>query len=295
MSDAKENKDKEEKESPQAIRKALIALLGTIITVCGGLTGAIISAGVTIYKTTREIQQVALSAPDSEQTLHIDTREIAIRTGQAQQLDPQAYYVSIDPGFVLAQPRPGWGPIEKMTYADLFREEGSALSPLILFYSKVGFAWDEQPVYRIRYQTPVQVEYQEGSRENGIAVNVEQLQNDTPMYYSQITILAIDKDVAQGYTLADIALTWGSFHRGAVNHIIANRDSDYILMQTTWRLENVRVGGRNTDLAIERWALCAEGPRYDYLVEINYVPQADQPAQVWNDLQEYVKSLRIIR
>lgn len=287
--------DKEEKQSPQAVRKALIALLGTLITVCGGLAGAILSAGVTIYKTTRDIQQVALPAPDSEQTLHIDTRQIAIGAGQAQQLDPNAYYVATDTGFVLAQPRPGWGPVEEMTYADLFSEEESALSPLILFYSKVKFAWDEQPVYRIRYQEPIRVEYQEGSRENGIAIDIEQLQNDTPTYYSQITILAIDKDADQGYTLADIALTWGAFHRGAVNHILANRNSDYILMQATWRLENVRVGGQNTDLATERWVLCAEGPQHDYLVEIHYVPQADQPQQVWNDLQEYVQSFRVIR
>jgi len=196
---------------------------------------------------------------------------------------------------VLAQPRAGWGPIEEMTYADLFSEEGSALSPLILFYSKVGLSWDKQPVYRLRYQQPIQVQYVEGSRENGIAIDVAQLHSDKAAYYSQITILAIEKDVAQGYTLADIALTWGTFHWKAVNHIIANRDSDYILMQTTWRLEDVRVEGKETDLVIERWALCAEGPQYDYLVEVNFVPQPDGYQQVWDDLQYYAGSFRVIK
>jgi hypothetical protein len=286
---------KEEKKSRQTIRRTVIALAGTLLTVCGGLGGAALSAGITIYKTEREVQQVALSAPDSEQTLNIDTRQIAISTGEAQQLDPNTYYAAIDDGFVLAQPRAGWGPLEEMTYADLFSEEGSALSPLILFYSKIEFAWDEQPVYRIRYQEPVQVQYIEGALENGVAIDVEQLHSDTAAYYSQITILAVDKAVAQNYTLADIALTWGTFHWGAVNHIIANRESDYILMQTTWRLENVRADGQEADLAIERWALFAEGPQHYYLVEVNYVPRPDQRLQVWDDLQYYMGSFRVIQ
>ncbi len=182
-----------------------------------------------------------------------------------------------------------------MTYADLFTEEGNALSPLILFFTKVGLAWNEQPLYRLRYQQPIQVRYVEGSRENGIAIDVGQLASDTAAYYSQITILAIDKSVAQDYTLPDIALTWGTFHWGAVNHIIANRDSDYILMQTTWRLENVRVDGQEADLDIERWALCAEGAQHYYLVEVNYVPQTDGHQQVWDDIQSYAGSFRVIR
>jgi hypothetical protein len=284
------------REKPrQPIRKAVIALAGTLVTICGGLGGAAFSAGVTIYKTERAVQQVALPAPDSEQTLNIDTRQIALSAGEARQLDPDTTYAATDAGFVLAQPRAGWEPIAEMTYADLFAEEQVALSPFVLFYSKVGLAWDEQPVYRIRYREPLQIQYIQGSLENGVAIDVEQLHSDTAAYYSQITVLVVDKAVAQNYTLADIALTWGTFHWGAVNHIIANRDSNYILMQTTWRLENVRAGGQETDLAIERWALFADGPQHYYLVEVNYVPQPDQRRQVWDDLQAYMASFRVIR
>lgn len=283
------------KRPRRRINKAVIGLIGSAIAACSGLGGAVLSAGLTIYKIEREIEQVSLAAPDSEHTLHIDTRQIAINESQARRLDPDAYYLYTDAGFVLAQPRAGWGPIEEMTYADLFSEEGSALSPLILFYSKVGHAWDEQPLYRVRHQEPIQVQYVEGSRENGIAIDVAQLHSDKAAYYSQITILVVDKSVAQGYTLPDVALTWGTFHWKAVNHIIANRDSDYILMQTTWRLDDVRVEGEETDLVIERWALCAEGPQYDYLVEVNFVPQADGRSQVWDDLQHYAASFRIIK
>ena len=291
MGDAEE----ERKKSRQTIRKTVIALAGTLVTVCGGLGGAALSAGITIYKTEREVQQMALPAPNSEQTLNIDTRQIALSAGEAQQLDPNTYYAATDAGFVLAQPRAGWEPLEEMTYADLFAEEQVVLSPFILFYSKVEFAWNEQPVYRIRYREPVQIQYIEGALENGVAIDVEQLHSDTAAYYSQITILAVDETVAQDYTLADIALAWGTFHWGAVNHIIANRESDYILMQTTWRLENVRADGRETNLAIERWALFAEGPQHYYLVEVNYVPQPDQRLQVWDDLQVYMDSFRVIR
>lgn len=123
--------DAQGKQSRRNIRRALIGLVGAAITACGGLGGAALSAGLTLYRIEREMQQVALPAPNSEHTLRIDTQRIAINAGQVQRFDPNAYYVAPDTGFVLARPRAGWGPIEEMTYADLFSEEGSALSPLV--------------------------------------------------------------------------------------------------------------------------------------------------------------------
>jgi hypothetical protein len=57
----------------------------------------------------------------------------------------------------------------------------------------------------------------------------------------------------------------------------------------------VRLDGQETDLAMERWALFAEGPRYYYLVEIDYVPEGSQSTQVREDLQAYLDSFRVIR
>lgn len=286
----------EDKKS-NAMRKAVIGLIGTMLTVCSGLTGAGISAAVTIYQIERGRQQVALAALSRDQTLTVDTRQIAISEEEATQLDPGNYVVP-DLGFALAQPRAGWSQMEEMTYHDLFLEE-EALSPLILFYSWVGSAWDDQPVRRIRYGEPVQVQYQEKTTENGAVVDLEMLRSltgsDTLPHYSQITILAVDKEVAADYTLAGIALTWGAIHRGGVNRIVASEGSQYILMQATWQMQNVRIDGRETDLSIERWALFAEGAQRYYAVEINYVPGADQPVRVWEDVQAYMDSFRVIR
>ena len=77
----------EDKKKPQATRAAVIGLIGTILTVCGGLTGAIVSASMTVYQVERERQQVALAAPGDERALTIDTRQIAINQKEAQQLD----------------------------------------------------------------------------------------------------------------------------------------------------------------------------------------------------------------
>ena len=288
----------EDKKKSQATRVAVIGMIGTILTVCSGLTGAAVSAGVTVYQVERERQQVALAAPGDERALTIDTQQIAINQKEAQQLDPNDYAVAQASGFVLAQPRAGWSQVEEMTYADLFMDEG-ALSPLILFSSWVGSDWDEQPVHRTRHEESVPVQYQEGSEENGVPVDVEVLQNlagtDTLAHYSQIIVLAIDQEVAADYTLAEIALAWGTLHRGGVNRVVANKGSQYILMQATWRLENVRIAGRETDLAIERWALFSKWPQHYYVAELNYVPPVGQPIQVWQDLQVYMDSFRIIQ
>lgn len=89
--------------------------------------------------------------------------EIAIPYEEAMRLNPAQNYVAPELGFVLAQPRQGWNQVEEMTYRDLFVERGT--------WS--GSAWDEQPVRRIRYQEPVQVQYLENSEVNGVMVDPE--------------------------------------------------------------------------------------------------------------------------
>jgi len=278
-----------QRQKSSSVRAAVIGLIGTLLTMCGGLTGAAVSAAVTVYRVEREVQQVALAPPGSGQTLTVDTQQIAKRYEEAMGLDPDDYYVVPELGFVLAQPCEGWSGVEEMTYRDLFVERGSY----------TGSTWGEQPLRRIRYGEPVQVQYREGSEVNGVPVDVETMRlmygTDAFQFSNEITVLALDKEVVAGYTLAGVALDWGSVYRSGANRIVANEGSDYILMQTSWQVRDVQVDGQGGDLSIERWALFAEGPQNYYVVEVVYLPQAGQPVQVWEDLQAYIDSFRVIR
>jgi hypothetical protein len=291
-----------EKKDSGVMLKAMIGLTGALLTVCGGLTSATISAAVTIYQVERGRDQVDLAPPESDLPLIVDTRRSAIDQQEAMQLDPNEYNVTSDLDFALAQPRAGWGQLEEMTYYDLFLgEREEAVSPLVLFSMRVGSTWDEQPVRRMRYAEPIPVQFQEETRENGVPVDLDLLRDlkgtDTLSYYSQIIILAIDKEVAADYTLAGIALAWGPTpqYGGGLNRVVASEESDYILMQATTRLEKVQLDGQETDLAMERWALFAEGPQYYYLVEIDYVPEGSPSTRVREDLQAYLNSFRVIQ
>ncbi len=51
--------DAKEKQSRRTIRRALIGLVGAAITACGGLGGAALSAGLTLYQVERNIQHSA--------------------------------------------------------------------------------------------------------------------------------------------------------------------------------------------------------------------------------------------
>jgi len=276
-------------------RVAIIGLIGTLLTVCGGLAGALIGGATIIYKTEREAQKIALAAPQGDLPLTVDTQQIAINTADAAALNPSKYLVRENLGFAMLQPRPGWNPIEEMLYQDLFFEEGTSLSPLILFSTWVDTTWDDQPVYRIRNAEPVMVQFIEGSTENGIQVNPAQLKSDTLAYYSQITILALAKDKAASITLYELALKWGILHQGGVNDIVANRDSQYVFELVSWVLKGVRVNDNKTDLTLQRWALFAEGPAHYYIVEVDYVPIASQSASVGDDLQAYLAAFRVIQ
>lgn len=290
--------EEQKRREKQLTQSALIGLIGAALTLCCGIAGAVASSAATIYKAEQDLQEIQVAQPSGEQTLTIHTDQVTIEYEEALSLNETEYAVYPDLGFVIAQPYPGWNPIEEMTYADLFQDTG-ALSPLILFYARVGNEWDEQPLFRIQYPEPVQVQYLETTTENGVQVDLERLRqltgDDTEAYYSGITVLSIGKEQSAGYTLPGIALAWAAFHQGGVNRLVADEENRYIVAQVSWKLGQVQVDGRLTDLTIERWALFAEGPQRYYIVEVDYVPGSGQSIETWETLQAYMASFRVIR
>lgn len=287
--------DSETRRQKSTRQAAIIGLVGTILTVCGGISGALIGGITTIYKINRDAQQIAIAAPQSDQPLSVDTYQISINSSETASLEPSNYLVLQDFGFVMAQPITSWLDGGQMTYLDLFLEEGTNLSPLILFSTWIKDARNDQPVRRFRYAEPVMVQFIEGSSENGVSVDPTKLHNDTIAFYSQITTLALSKTVAgPDFTLYGLALAWGGLHQGGVNELIANSENEYVFEQVSWELKGVRLDGRQADLTLQRWALFAENPERFYIVEVQFVPATGQSAQVWDDLQAYLNAFRVI-
>jgi hypothetical protein len=285
----------EKKQQKSSWSVAIIGLVGTILTVCGGLSGALIGGMTTLYKIDREAHQLGIAAPLTDQPLKVDTYQINISSSQASTLDPVKYLVIQDMGFVTAQLKTGWNDGGQMMYQDMFLEHGTNLSPLILFYTWIKTNWDEQPVRQFRYTEPVMVQFMDGSTENGVLIDPAGLENDTIAFYSQITTLALSKSVVgQDFTLSGLALAWGGMHQGGVNTIITNPDNQYIFEQVSWRLKGVRVEDQMSDLTLQRWALFAENSERYYIVEVQYVPASNQSKQVWDDLQAYMDAFRVI-
>ncbi len=289
------NMESVKQQQRSSMRAAVIGLVGTALTVCGGLSGALIGGLATIYKVEQEVQQLSIAAPQSDRSLAVDTRQVAISASEAAALDPAEFLVIQDLGFVMPQPVSGWDQGGRMMYQDLFLEQRTNLSPTILFSAQIGNTWDEQAVYRLRYSEPVAVQFLQGSTENGISVDPRQLENDTLMFYSQMTVLALEKAVARDFTIYGLALNWGILHWGGVNTIIANPDSQYVFEQVSWEFKNVGVDEHKTDLTLQRWALFAEGPDHYYIVEVQYVPASNQSVQVWDELQAYLDAFRVIK
>jgi len=288
--------DSENKSQEFTKRKAIIGLVGTILTVCGGLTGALIGGLTTIYKVERQVQHIAIAAPKSDLPLSVDTYQINISPSDAIKLDPSEYLVLDNLGFITAQPQTGWSDTGQMKYVDLFQEEATNLSPMIFFYKWVKFSWDEQPVRQMRYSQPVMVQFLEGSLENGYPVDLSMLNTDTYAFYNQITTLALSKEVVEpDFNLYGLALTWGGLHQGGVNELVSNPESQYVFEQVSWELKGVSVDGKKTDLTLQRWALFTESADHYYMVEVQFVPARNQPPQVWDDLQTYINSFRVIK
>jgi len=287
--------DSEKKNQKLTRNKAIIGLVGTILTVCGGLTGALIGGITTIYKVERQTQQIAIAAPQSDLPLSVDTYQINISSSDAAKLDTTEFLVLNDLGFITAQPKLGWNDGGQMTFQDLFLEEATNLSPMILFYNWIKFSWDDQPLRQTRFSQPVMVQFLDGSLENGYQVDPAMLDTDTFAFYSQITTLALSKEVVEpDFNLYGLALAWGGLHQGGVNELVANPDSQYVFEQVSWELKGVGVDGKKTDLTLQRWALFTESTDHYYIVEVQFVPAKNQPDQVWDDLQSYLNSFRVI-
>jgi hypothetical protein len=111
---------------------AIIGLIGTILTVCGGLTGPLLGAATTFYKVRQDTQRLAIASPLNDQPLQVNTRQIDISSSKVSKLDPNKVSVYQDMGFVIALPLSGWEETNKKTFADLFLEQATNLSPLIL-------------------------------------------------------------------------------------------------------------------------------------------------------------------
>ncbi|MBE3117314.1 MAG: hypothetical protein IMZ50_00990 [Candidatus Atribacteria bacterium] len=275
---------------------ALIGLVGTILAACGGISGALVTSAVTVFQVQRQNQQVALPASGGGETLSVDTGSIFITRQKAAALDPATYYVNLDQAFVLHRPLPGWDDMEEMTVQDQLAEDN--VTCLVVC---------DQPVFRIRYGEPIEIESDRQTTVNGHLIPEELLKLNEMLYgpppwkvpyYSQMILNVFEKSEVQAlgiHTLPDMILLMTRYSSGRVNRVIAQVDSHFAIVQLSSTYEGIRVGGEPATMTIDNWLLFAEADTAFYTVEIRYTPQSGQPLQVWDDLQLYIDQFRVIQ
>lgn len=285
-----------EEHKSTGLTTALIGLIGTILAACGGISGSLLTSAVTVYQVQRQNQQVALPASQGGETLNVDTGSIFITRQKAAALDPAAYYVNLDQAFVLHRPLSGWSAMEEMTVKDSLAEDH--VTCLVVC---------DQPVFRIRYGKPIEIESDRQSTVNGHLIPddllnaTEKLYGPPPWkipYYSQITLNVFDKTEVQKlgiHTLPDLILQMIRYSTGRVNKVVAQADSHFAVVQLSSTDAGIRVAGAPATMTIDYWYLFAETDTTFYSIEIMYTPQSGQPLQVWDDLQLYLDQFRVIQ
>jgi hypothetical protein len=275
---------------------ALIGLIGTLLTTCGGISGALITSAVTIYQVNRQNQQVALPASAGGETLSVDTGNIFITRQQAAALDGSIYYANLDQAFVLHRPLPGWDAMEEMTVEEQLAEDNVTCVAVC-----------EQRVYRISYGEPIEVESDLSTTVNGqpipenMVTILETMYGSPPWklpYYSQVIVNVFEKSQVQSLgirNLPDLILLMTRYTSGRVNRLVSRQDSHFALVQLSGTYEHIRLAGEPVAMTVDSWLLFAEAEAAFYTVEIRYTPQSGQPLQVWDDLQLYVDQFRVIQ
>ena len=95
--------------------------------------------------------------------------------------------------------------------------------------------------------------------------------------------------------LPDVVLMTTHFSAARINQMIAEEDSGFVITQSSATYDRIRMEGQETTFTLESWILFAEGEKAYYVVEISYTPQSGQSIQVWEDLQTYMDSFRVIQ
>jgi hypothetical protein len=285
----------EEHKSP-GLTTALIGLIGTFLTACGGIGGALLTSAVTVYQVQRQNQQVALPASQGGETLNVDTGSIFISRQKAAALDPAAYYVNLDQAFVLHRPLPGWDDMEEMTVKQQLAEDH--VTCLVVC---------DQPVFRIRFGEPIEIESDRQTTVNGHLIPEDLLNASEKLYgpppwklpyYSQMILNVFEKSEVQKlgiHTLPDMILLMTRYSAGRINKVVAQVDSHFAIVQLSSTYQGIRVAGASATMTIDNWFLFAEADNAFYTVEIRYTPQSGQPLQVWDDLQLYIDQFRVIQ
>jgi hypothetical protein len=285
-----------EEHKSTAIQTALIGLIGTMLAACGGISGALVTSAVTVYQIQRQNQQVALPASQGGETLSIDTGSIFVTRQEVAGLDPATYYVNLEQAFILHRPLSGWDDMEEMTVQEQLAEENVTC-----------LAVCDQPVFRIRYGEPIEIESDRETTVNGNPIpddllNIsESLYGPPPWklpYYSQMILNVFDKSEVEKLgiqTLPDMILLMTRYSAARVNRVIAQADSHFAIVQLSSAYNGIRVGGEPAEMTVDNWLLFAETDNAFYTVEIRYTPQSGQPLQVWDDLQLYIDQFRVIQ
>lgn len=286
-------------EEQKTVSIALIGLIGTALTVCSGFGSAAIGAAATIYEVNRSRQQVELAAPESGQRLNVNLEDIFTSEREARRLDRDVYLVDLEHGFALLKPLTGWSALEERTLGEVAAEAGARVLPTP--------PWSQQPVFRIRYGEPIEIEWDRTLHVNGqpapeaVFASQEALYGPPPWttnYYSQVTIYVFDKQAADQvgfHSLLDIVTFTMQFSSGHVNRLVAREGSNFIMAQTSTLYEGGRIEGASATFTLEDWILFAESEKAYYTFEIVFIPQSGHSVQVWEDLQTYMNSFRVIR
>jgi hypothetical protein len=285
-----------EEHKSSGLTTALIGLIGTILTACGGITGALVTSAVTVYQVQRQNQQVAMPASQGGETLNVDTGSIFISRQKAAALDPANYYVNLDQAFILHRPLQGWDNMEELTVKEQLAEDH--VTCLVVC---------DQPVFRIRYGEPIEIESDRSTTVNGHQIPEDLLNASEKLYgpppwklpyYSQVILNVFKKVEVQKlgiHTLPDMILLSTRYSAGRINKVVAQADSHFAIVQLSSTYAGIRVGGASVTMTIDNWFLLAETDYSYYSVEIRYTPQSGQPLQVWDDLQLYIDQFRVIQ
>jgi hypothetical protein len=285
-----------EENKSTGLRTALIGLIGTILTACGGISGALLTSAVTVYQVQRQNQQVSLPASEGGETLSIDTGNIFITRQKAAALDPINYYRNLEQAFIVHRPLPGWDNMEEMTVQEQLAEQNVTCVAVC-----------DQPVYRIRYGEPIEIESDRNTTVNGhlipgdILNAIEKLYGSPPWklpYYSELILNIFDKSEVQKLginTLPDMILLSTRYSSGRINKVVARAGTHFAIVQLSSAYEGIRVDGNPAKMTIDNWFLLAEADKEYYTIEIRYTPQSGQPLQVWDDLQLYIDQFRVIK
>jgi hypothetical protein len=221
-------------------------------------------------------------------------------------IDPDKHFINTELGIVINKSHSNWSEYQTTTGPEIQKIfHGESKYELMREQNfKIVELFEKSKVIWIKHGEKISIKFKPGSVVSNESISEETYKKlrlwglDSMTHYHNLTISVIEKASLENWkekNIWNLFLSYFSGFEGTIKNLTYEPKTGSILIESSKMLKNVIINDKNVDNChSENKVAFFESSDNLYLVDITYLNTGGYPIQIWNDLNDYLKSLRII-